>query len=90
MSNNNSHFGHRFDWRFDASRRLRSENIEAERATYSDSVVSECSKRAANNKIKPKLAAKQIELRLPIAEPTAKSVDEVIMDTWRIVDLLDG
>ena len=90
MSDNNGYFGNRFDWRFDPSRSMRQKNIEAEREPDSDSLVAECSKRAANEKIKPKLAAKQLELRLPICEPTKKSVDEVVMDTWRIIDLLDS
>ncbi len=90
MSGFNWPFGHRTNWTYNPSSRLRQENIEAERKSDSDSLISECSKRAANEKIKPKLAARQIELRLPIAEPTAKTVDEVVMDTWRIIDLLDG
>ncbi len=90
MSGFNWPFGHRVNWTHNPSSSLRSENIEAERESDSDSLISECSKRAANEKIKPKLAARQIELRLPIAEPTAKTVDEVVMDTWRIIDLLDG
>jgi hypothetical protein len=90
MSGFNWPFGHRTNWRFDPNRNLRQKNIEAERTVDGDSLISECSKRAANNKIKPKLAAKQIELRLPIAEPTPKTVDEVIMDTWKIIDLLDA
>lgn len=90
MSGFNWPFGHRSNWTYNPSGRLCAENIEAERTVDSNSLVSECSKRAANEKIKPKLSAKQLELRLPVCEPTSKSVDEVIMDTWRIVDLLDG
>ena len=90
MSGFNWPFGHRSNWTYNPSRSLRQENLETGRESDSDRLISECSKRAANEKIKPKLAARQIELRLPIAEATKKSVDEVIMDTWRIIDLLDS
>jgi hypothetical protein len=89
MSGFNWPFGHRIDWRFDPSRRLCTENIEAERTADGNSLVAECSKREANGKIKPKFTAKELVAMLPICEPTKKTIDEIVLETMRIIDLMD-
>lgn len=91
MSNDNYPFGHRFDWRYDPSGRLRQKDVESEQPASEDSVVAKLAKRAFVKSARAQrgeLRACELLAMLPDCPKTTKSIDEIVYEGMSIIELI--